>query len=135
VHDGSSEWVTTYKSPCGSRLRRVNNTSELSSLVRCQRQHLIRSCGSAGWIIQECGLDGDLDFSIGAITHDVRRLSRRLTLCFSFVADVCTVGRLSECRATTGCQDAQCTNSGESWFHVGVIANMNGGIKLQRGET
>jgi len=42
---------------------------------------------------------------------------------------VCTVGKLSRRAATTGREGYDCTNSGDSRFHVDVIANTNGELK------
>lgn len=121
--------MTVYKIPCGSRLRGVNKTSELSSLADCKREHPIHGCGSARYGIYGCGANGDLDLSIGAIVHDVHRLRWRLALCLSFDAGVCTIGKLSRRAATTGREGYDCANSGDSKFHVDVIANTNGEIK------
>ena len=120
--------MTVYKIPCGSRLRGVNKTSELSSLAGCKCEHLFHGCGSA--IYEECGANGDLDLSICAIVHNVHRLCCRLALCLSFGAGMCTIGKLSRRSATTGCEDHDCANGGDSWFHVDVITNANGEIKL-----
>jgi hypothetical protein len=72
-------------------------------------------------------VNGDRDLSICAIVHDVHLLGRRaLSLCFD--TDVCTAGKLSRRAATTGREGYDCANSGDSWFHVDVIANTNGEI-------
>jgi len=73
-------------------------------------------------------VNGDLDLSICAIVHDVHLLCRLALSSLSFDADVCTVGKLSRRAATTGREGYDCANSGDSWFHVDVIANTNGEI-------
>jgi hypothetical protein len=75
-------------------------------------------------------VNGDLDLSICAIIHDVHRLCCRLALCLSFGAGMRTIGKLSRHAATTGREGYDCANSGDSRFHVDVIANANGEIKL-----
>jgi len=80
-------------------------------------------------------VNGDLDLSICAIVHDVHLLCYPFALCLCFVADVCTAGKLSRRAATTGGEGYDCANSGDSWFHVDVIANTNGEIKLQNGSV
>jgi hypothetical protein len=54
----------------------------------------------------------------------------KLALCLSFGAGMCTIGKLSQRAATTGREDHDCANGGDSWFHVDVITNANGEIKL-----
>jgi hypothetical protein len=73
-------------------------------------------------------VNGDRDLSICAIVHDVNLLCRLALSSLSFDADVCTVGKLSPGAATTGREGYDCANSGDSWFHVDVIANTNGEI-------
>ena len=75
-------------------------------------------------------MNGDRDLSICAIVHDVHLLCRLALSSLSFDADVCTVGKLSQRAAATGREDHDCANSGNSWFHVDVITNANGEIKL-----
>jgi hypothetical protein len=56
-------------------------------------------------------------------------MGSRLALSLCFVADVCTIGKLSQCMATRGREGYNCANSGDSWSHVDVIANANGELK------
>ena len=80
-------------------------------------------------------MNGDSDLSIRAIVHDVHLLGCPALSSLCFGADVCTAGKLSQRAATTGGEGYDCANSGDSWFHVDVIANTNGEIKLQNGSV
>jgi hypothetical protein len=75
-------------------------------------------------------VNGDLDLSICAIVHDVHLLGRCALSSLCFGADVRTAGKLSWRAATTGREGYDCANGGDSWFHVDVITNANGEIKL-----
>src|SRR5437879_1834162 len=123
-----SKWLTVYKIPCVSRSRGEKKTPELLSLAGCKREHVVQGCGSAR-CIYHCDVNGDRDLSICAIVHDVHLLGRlALSLCFD--TDVCTIGKLSQRAATTGREDHDCANGGDSWLHVDVITNANDEIKL-----
>jgi hypothetical protein len=77
-------------------------------------------------------VNGHLDLSICAIVHDVHLEISSLARSLCFGADVCTAGELSRRAATTGREGCDCANSGDSWFHVDVIASTNGELKWIR---
>ena len=83
VHGGCpSKWLTIFNTPCVSRLRSGEVTSELSYLAGCKREHLVSECSIAfynswefsGYDIPECDANGDLDRSIFAEVLDVKHL-------------------------------------------------------------
>ena len=107
----------------------VERTSKLSYLAGCKREHLVSECAIARYVIPECDANGDLDLSICAIVHDVHLLCSLFAHSLCFHDGVCTVGKLSRRAAATDREGYDCANSGDSWFHVDVIANSNGEIK------